>query len=140
PPLWRRLEALLFAGVFVYTTWGLAAGLARYAQTTAAGQGFITDLLKPFNDGHYHDSVLAVVGLLITLLTLWELVRFLITQAHKERAQGRGMAARLFRATALEYQPTFFTGLVLGLLPRLIVIDVFWLLLPYFQQFALFHV
>ena len=50
------------------------------------------------------------------------------------------MAARLFRATALEYQPTFFTGLLLGLLPRLIVIDVFWLLLPYFQQFALFHV
>ena len=50
------------------------------------------------------------------------------------------MAARMFRATALEYQPTFFTGLLLGLLPRLIVIDVFWLLLPYFQPFALFHV
>ena len=50
------------------------------------------------------------------------------------------MAARLFQATALEYQPTFFTGLLLGLLPRLIVIDMFWLLLPYFEPFALFHV
>jgi len=31
PPLWRHAEALLFAGVFVYTTWGLAAGLVLYA-------------------------------------------------------------------------------------------------------------
>jgi sterol desaturase/sphingolipid hydroxylase (fatty acid hydroxylase superfamily) len=29
---------------------------------------------------------------------------------------------------------------ILGLLPRLIVIDVFWLLLPWFQPFALFHI
>ncbi len=50
------------------------------------------------------------------------------------------MAARLFRATALEYQPTFFAGLLLGLLPRLIVIDIFWLLLPYFEHLALFRV
>ena len=140
PPLWRRLEALLFAAVFVYTTWALSSGLVHYARATAGGQGFIADLLKPFHEGHYHDSVLAVVGLMITLLTLWELLRFLITQAGTERAKGRGMAARLFTATALEYQPTFFTGLLLGLLPRLIVIDVFWLLLPHFQQFALFHV
>ena len=88
PPLWRRLEALLFAAVFVYTTWGLAAGFVHYARATAAGQGFITDLLKPFNDRHYQDSVLAVVALLISLLTLWELLRFFITQAGKERAQG----------------------------------------------------
>ncbi len=94
PPLWRRLEALLFAGVFAYTTWGLAAGLVHYARATAAGQGFIADLLKPFNDGNYHDSVLAVVGLLITLLTLWELVRFFIAQAGKERAAGRARAWR----------------------------------------------
>ncbi|HEV8329878.1 MAG TPA: sterol desaturase family protein [Steroidobacteraceae bacterium] len=142
PPLWRHIEALLFAGVFVYTTWGLAVGLVHYARATAAGEGFITDLLKPFNDGNYHDSVLAVVGLLITLLTLWELLRFFVTQASEERAQGRGpgMAARLFKATALEYQPTFFAGLLLGLLPRLIVIDVFWLLVPHFQQLALFRV
>ena len=142
PPLWRHLEALLFAGVFVYTTWDLTSGLVHYASATASGEGFITDLLKPFNDGNYHDSVLAIVGLLITLLTLWELVRFFITQAGKERAQGRspGVAARLFRATALEYQPTFFAGLLLGLLPRLIVIDVFWVLMPYFQHLALFRV
>lgn len=142
PPLWRRLEALLFAVVFGYTTWSLTSGFVSYAKATAAGQGFIADLLKPFNDGNYHDSVLAVVGLLITLLTLWELLRFFIVQAGKERARGRGpgMAARLFRATALEYQPTFFAGLLLGLLPRLIVIDVFWLLLPHFQHLALFRV
>lgn len=140
PPLWRRLEALLFAVVFAYTAWRLGTGLASYVRATAGGEGFIADLLKPFRDGNYHDSVLAVVGLLISLLTLWELARFLVTQAGKERAQGPGMMARLFRATALEYQPTFFTGLLLGLLPRLIVIDVFWLLLPYFEPFALFRV
>src|SRR6185295_9419353 len=88
PPLWRHAEALLFAGVFVYTTWGLAAGLVHYARETSAGQGFIADLLKPFRDGNYHDSVLAVVGLLITLLTLWELRRFCVTEVGKERAQG----------------------------------------------------
>lgn len=142
PPLWRYTEAMLFAGVFVYTTWGLTTGLLHYARATAGGQGFITDLLKPFNDGKYQDSVLAVVWLMISLLTLWELLRFFVTQVGQERAQGRGagLAARLFRATALEYQPTFFAGLLLGLLPRLIVIDVFWLLLPHFQKFALFHV
>ena len=140
PPLWRRFEALLFTVVFVYTTWGLAAGLAHYARATATGQGFISDLLKPFSDGKYHDSVLAVVGLMITLLTLWELARFLISQARQERGQGRDKLVRLFRATAVEYQPTFFAGLLLGLLPRLIVIDVFWLLAPYFEPFALFRV
>jgi sterol desaturase/sphingolipid hydroxylase (fatty acid hydroxylase superfamily) len=140
PPWWRRLEALLFAGVFAYTTWGLTVGFVQYSRATAAGEGFIADLLNPFEDGNYHDSVLAVVGLLITLLTLWELARFLIAEARKERGQGRGSAARLFKATALEYQPTFFAGLLLGLLPRLIVIDVFWLLTPYFEPFALFQV
>jgi len=140
PPLWRRLEALLFAGVFAWTTWGLASGLVSYSNATARGEGFIADLVKPFHDGKYHESFLTVVGLAITLLTLWELARFLVAEARKERAQGPGMAARLFRATALEYQPTFFAGLLLGLLPRLIVIDVFWLLTPYFQPFALFHV
>src|SRR5688572_12444218 len=106
PPLWRRLEALLFVAVFAYTTWGLTTGLVYYARTTAAGQGFISDLLKPFQKGDYHDSVLVVVGLLITLLTLWELARFFIVQVRKERNQGRspGRAARLFKATALEYQ------------------------------------
>jgi len=84
--------------------------------------------------------VLAVVGLMITLLTLWELARFLISQARQERGQGRDKLVRLFRATAVEYQPTFFAGLLLGLLPRLIVIDVFWLLAPYFEPFALFRV
>lgn len=140
PPWWRRLEALLFAAVFAYTTWGLAAGLTRYARETAGGKGFLADLLKPFDDGNYHDSVLAVVGLLIALLTLWELARFLIAQSGKERAAGPGAAARLFSATAREYQPTFFTGVLLGLLPRLIVIDVFWLLLPHFEHLALFDV
>ena len=140
PPWWRRLEALLFAAVFAYTTWGLAAGLTHYARETAGGKGFLADLLKPFDDGNYHDSVLAVVGLLIALLTLWELARFLISQASKERTAGPGAAARLFRATAREYQPTFFAGLLLGLLPRLIVIDVFWLLLPHFEHLALFDV
>ena len=106
PPLWRRLEALLFAVVFAYTAWRLGTGFASYARATAGGEGFIADLLKPFREGNYHDSVLAMVGLLISLLTLWELARFLVTQAGKERAQGAGMMARLFRATALEYQPT----------------------------------
>jgi sterol desaturase/sphingolipid hydroxylase (fatty acid hydroxylase superfamily) len=140
PSWWRRLEALLFAAVFAYTVWGLAAGLTHYAQATAGGEGFIADLLKPFHEGKYHDSVLAVVGLLIALLTLWELVRFFIAEARKERAGGPGKAARVFRSTALEYQPTFFAGLLLGLLPRLIVIDVFWLLLPHFEHLALFDV
>ena len=140
PPWWRRLEALLFAGVFAWTTWGLASGLVSYTEATARGEGFIADLLKPFHDGKYHESFLTVVGLVITLLTLWELARFLVAEARKERAKGPGMAARLFRATALEYQPTFFAGLLLGLLPRLIVIDVFWLLTPYFRPFALFQV
>src|SRR5688572_3724946 len=101
PPIWRHLEALLFAGVFVYTTWGLAYGLTQYARKTAGGDGFITDLLKPFNDGNYHDSVLAVVGLMITLLTIWELLRFFLIETRKERAEGHqpGLAARLFRAT-----------------------------------------
>ena len=140
PPWWRRLEALLFAAVFAYTTWGLAAGLTHYARETAGGDGFLSDLLKPFNDGKYHDSVLAVVGLFIALLTLWEVARFFIAQARAERAAGPGKAARVFRATALEYQPTFFAGVLLGLLPRLIVIDVFWLLLPHFEHLALFDV
>jgi sterol desaturase/sphingolipid hydroxylase (fatty acid hydroxylase superfamily) len=140
PPLWRRLEALLFAGVFAYTAWTLGSGLASYAQATAAGQGFVNDLLRPFRDGNYHDSVLAVVGLLVSVLTVWELARFLVAQARQERGPGPGRAARVFRATALEYQPTFFTGLLLGFLPRLIVIDVFWRLLPYFEPLALFRV
>ena len=67
PPFWRRLEALLFAAVFAYTAWGLASGFVQYVWATAAGKGFITDLTKPFNDRHYHDSVLAVVWLLLAL-------------------------------------------------------------------------
>ena len=57
PPLWRRLEALLFAAVFVYTTWALSSGLVHYARATAGGQGFIADLLATPSAGNHLSPV-----------------------------------------------------------------------------------
>src|SRR5262245_57141259 len=94
PPLWRGLEGLLFAGVFAWTTSGLAFRLVSYSDATARGEGFIADLVKPFHDGKYHESFLTVVGLAITLLTLWELARFLVAEARKVRAWRRGCSGR----------------------------------------------
>jgi sterol desaturase/sphingolipid hydroxylase (fatty acid hydroxylase superfamily) len=142
PPLWRRMENLIFIAVFAYTTWGLSAGLARYSWASTSGHGFLSDLLKPLGEKHYHESVLAIVALLISVLTLWELLLFFIQLARKDpgRAWSRDKLLCMFNATRLEYQPTFLAGLLLGLLPRLIVLDVFWLLLPSFHRFALFSV
>ena len=139
---WKAFERVLFAGAFAWTAWGLASGLLIYLWHTAHGAGFVDDLLRPLRAGHPHESALAIIALMIAAYTVWEIALLVVQLWRRHRAGGaRGHRLRAALAEfALEYQATFLAGLLLGLLPSLIVLDVFFLWLPGFQGLALFHI
>lgn len=139
---WPIVDNLVFIGVFGYLLFGLASGFFQYLWATAVGNGFITDLTGPVAEKQYYKIVLAVVGLLIPVLTLWEICLFFAGTARIERGKewDRGKLARILRRVALEYKPTFLAALLGSLLTRVIVIDTFWRWQPAFQKLSFFTV
>jgi sterol desaturase/sphingolipid hydroxylase (fatty acid hydroxylase superfamily) len=138
---WRHIENALFLAAFAYLLYGAVSELAHYSWATLGGAGFIEDVRKPLQAREYYKSVLAVIWLLISVLTLWEIGRISFQLARSPAYPGwsRAKFGHLYGEIAYRYKATFMSALLSQLLPRIIVIDVFWRLLPHFQHLALVH-
>ena len=139
---WRYVERAVFALAFCYTGYSLVAGLVQYLSATGQGRGFMSDFLEPFHSREYYKSALAIIGLLISAFTVWEIARLLVRELRDDRARTWGLekVRRFASALIADYQATFLVALVLEFLPRLIVIDMFWKWQPTFQKLSLFSV
>ena len=138
---WNHIENAVFIAAFVYLLYGAIFDFAHYSWATVGGAGFIDDVRKPLQAREYYKSVLAVIWLLISIFTLWEIGRIIIQLARSPRHPqwSRAKFNYLFGEIAKRYKSTFMSALLSQLLPRIIVIDVFWHLLPYFQRVAPFQ-
>lgn len=142
PGIWRYLENILFILVFGYIFYGAVSGFSQYSLATLTGKGFLDDFSKPLLSQEYYKSILSIVALLISFFTLWEIV-LLFIQVSKNKAipkWNRHKATHIFKEVVKRYKPTFLVGFISEFLPRLIMLDVFWKLLPFFQKIALFTI
>ncbi len=150
-PYARYVEIAIFVGTFAYLFYGNASGFAQYFWATITGKGFLEDFRVPFAAGEYYKSVLAVIWLLVSFFTLWEIfvlcarlvrhpseARDLGANAPRSAAWSAARVKYVFGQFAQRYQPTFLAGLLLDFVPRFIVIDIFWILWPHVKYFALF--
>jgi sterol desaturase/sphingolipid hydroxylase (fatty acid hydroxylase superfamily) len=128
--------------VFAYYFGEHLVGFYSYLRATASGAGFVTDFGSPWQKGTYYQSLLAVIAMCIAAATTWEIGRVVFEAMRGEAVLRRGWAGirAAFARIARCFSSTFFSALLAQLLPRLIVLDVFWKLQPAFDRWALFHV
>lgn len=139
---WRVVVAALFAWAFVTNCNELVSGFITYLRATLQGGGFIKDFAGPWQSGKFHESLLAVIALLISATTIWEIARVVVEAGRRESMLQRGFAGAraTFARIARCFSSTFFSALVSQYLPRLLALDVFWVLQPKFASYAPFQV
>ncbi len=140
---WKLVETAIFIGLFFYVTYDLVSGFSQYSWETVSGKGFVSDFFDPISQKkEYYKSILAVIGIFIPIFTIWEIFVFLFSQfRNKEYPQaGWGKISAILRRTSLEYQPTFLASTLGGLIPKILMIDVFWHWLPWFQKYSFFTI
>lgn len=138
----RGATSVAFLAAFLYLVSEHVAGFVAYLRATAQGAGFVSGFLGPWQKLEFHQSVLAVIALLISLATTWEIGSVVVEAARRESILRRGLTGvrAAFDRVARCFSSTFFSALLSQWLPRLIALDVFWRLQPVFDRFALFHV
>ncbi len=141
-PYWRTINQLVFIAVFGYLFYGLAWGFIQYLWDTLRGHGVITDIVNPISEKEYYKIILTIVGVLIPVLTLWEIFWLFGNTLNNERSGAWTGAKfmRILRRVSVEYRPTFFAAMFGDLLTRFIVIDVFWHWLPAFKKLSFFTI
>jgi sterol desaturase/sphingolipid hydroxylase (fatty acid hydroxylase superfamily) len=142
PRVWKYLENVIFIYVFGYIFYYLVAGFSQYSWATITGKGFIDDFTNPIHTKEYYKCFLSIIGLLTAFYYLWEIAILFVQVLKKERNSewGRTKLIQIFKEVRKRYQPTFFSNYFGELLAKLIMLDVFWKLLPYFQKISLFTI
>jgi sterol desaturase/sphingolipid hydroxylase (fatty acid hydroxylase superfamily) len=138
----KYLENLIFLYVFCYILYYLVSGFSQYSWATITGNGFIDDFTNPIRTKEYYKCFLSIIGLLTSFYYLWEIGRLFMEVLKKER-NNKWVGAkfiRIFKQVRQRYQPTFLSNYFGELLAKLIMLDVFWKLLPYFQKISLFTI
>ncbi len=139
---WRLVQRLIFLAAFVYLCSEMLTGFGSYVKDTLHGTGLIKDFMSPWTKGDFHECVLTLIALAISVATIWEIARVLVESLRKESAHRFGWAKlrAIFVRLIQCFQSTFLSALVSQWLPKLIALDVFWVLQPHFQKHALFTV
>ncbi|HJP62873.1 MAG TPA: sterol desaturase family protein [Mucilaginibacter sp.] len=139
---WRSIENVIFVFAIGFVMYSLLSSYWSYIRSSVHGKGYWGAVIKPFLSHDYHMSAIAVMIILNTTLVLGEIIFFII---HISRHEGKGLKGRnrlkaVFTKLSINYKPSFLAMLIHQLLPKLILINMFWIWAPYFQKFALFTV
>jgi sterol desaturase/sphingolipid hydroxylase (fatty acid hydroxylase superfamily) len=73
---------------------------------------------------------------------LWEILSLIMLLLKQERSNTHGYAKykRIFNTVLVNYKPSFLALLILELLPKLILVHMFWIWLPHLQRIGLFTI
>lgn len=140
---WRlALENLAFLAAFTWLCAQWFGGFGASLWSTARGQGLYAEGLAALAARRYDQLALAAIGLLVTLITLREIALVVVESWRRGRSQARagGRWSHAFAALSGSFKPTFMSAALGALLPRILLLDIFWLLQRQFQGLALVHV
>lgn len=138
--IWQYFENTAFVAAFGYVFFAAVSGLGQYAWNSLVGKGFVADIKSSWVEHHFYLTVLTVVALFISVLTLWEILSLVAAIVHRERlrAWDRAKLSILAEEVLWRYKSTFLTSVLLQLIPKLFMIDVFWVVLSYAHKFSLY--
>ena len=139
---WRIAENVIFVFAFGFIMYNLVSTYGLDVYNSIKGKSFVGTIIHPVLTQNYYLSLVSVIVVLNTTFLLWEILSF-ITQLLKQEkgdAKGYDRYKLIFKKIAVNYKPSFLAMLVYQLLPKLILLHMFWIWLPHIQKFVLFTV
>jgi len=139
---WRSIENVIFVFAIGFVMYNLVSSYWSYIRGSIHGKGYVSAIINPILSHDYHMSAIAVMIILNTTLVLGEILFFIVHLFRHERIDlsGRNRLKAIFNKLSVNYKPSFLAMLIHQLLPKLILINMFWIWAPYFQKFALFTI
>ena len=139
---WRIIENVIFVFAFGFIMYKLISDYWLYIYHSVKGKGFIGDVIDPISTRDYYKSVIAIIVMLNVTCVLWEILSLIILLLKQESGNitGHGKYKLIFKKVLVNYKPSFLALLIIELLPRLLLIHMFWIWQPHFQKIRLFTI
>ncbi len=139
---WRITENVIFVLAFGFILYNLVSGYWMDIYHSLKGKGFVGSIIQPALTHDYYLSLVSVIVLLNTTFILWEIVTLITQLLKQEKGNTKGYAKYrlIFKKVAVNYKPSFMALLVYQLLPKLILLHMFWIWLPHVQKLVPFTV
>ncbi|MDB5089799.1 MAG: sterol desaturase family protein [Mucilaginibacter sp.] len=137
------IENVIFVAVFAFTIYKLLSTYGLYTYQSIKGKGYLGAIVDPLYTHQYYVSAVSVIIILNATFLLWEILSFIVKLLKEEKAiSSRGYLKfkSIFKQVAVHYKSSFLALLIHELLPKLIIIQLLWILLPHFQKLQLFTV
>jgi len=134
---------VVFIGAFAFIIYGLVATYGRYMYKSVKGKGYLGAIVDQVHTHQYFMCAISLIAIVNSSLVLWEIFSFILTLLKEKRPQP---AKRLdifkdaFKKISLSYKSTFLAMLVGQLLPKIILVHMFWIWLPHLRVLQLFTV
>jgi sterol desaturase/sphingolipid hydroxylase (fatty acid hydroxylase superfamily) len=139
----RIAEDIVFIGAFVFILYDLVTTYGLYMYRSIQGKGYLGALIEPFKTHQYYISAVSLIIIINTTLVLWEVFSFVVQLLGEERKRGHHTKIRyrlIFQKVAVHYKSSFLAMLVGQLLPKVVIVHMFWVWLPHFQWLRPFTV
>jgi len=139
---WKIVENVIFVIAFGLVMYKLVSEYWYYIHDSVKGKGYISAILGPFATRDYYMSAVAAMIIVNTTLILFEVISF-VTRLFRQYRGNAGSYRKykfIFKKLSVTYKPSFLAMLIHEILPKLILINMFWIWLPSFQKFAPFVV
>jgi sterol desaturase/sphingolipid hydroxylase (fatty acid hydroxylase superfamily) len=139
---WRVIENVIFVFAFGFIMYKMISDYGLYIYNSVKGKGFIGDVIDPISTRDYYKSIVAIIIMLNVTCLLWEILSLIILLLKQEsgNSQGYSKYKLIFKKVLVNYKPSFLALLIVELLPKLLLIHVFWIWLPHFQKIRLFTI
>jgi len=139
---WGIIENIIFLFAFGFIMYNLISTYWLNVYNTAKGKGYFGAIVDPILTQKYYISVVSVIIILNTTCIIWEIGSFIIYLLKQEKGKTHGYQKYklIFEKFGVNYKPSFLALLIYQLLPKLILLHMFWIWLPHIQKFALFTV
>ena len=137
------IENIVFVPALVIYVCYLSFIYGRYAYQSISGKGYLGRIITPITTHKYYLSIAAVILIVNTTFILWEifsLIFLLIKEGRKNPAPGYHKYELVFKKFAVHYKSSVLAMVIIMFLPKLLLLNTFWVWLPHFQKHQLFTI
>ena len=136
------IENTVFVLAFAFIMYNLVSTYGLFLFNSIKGEGYLGAIIHPLQRHQYYISIITVIFIVNATLVLWEILSLVFQLSKQESGQKKGahLYKSIFKKVAVHYKSSFLALLVIQLLPKVILIHMFWIWLPHFQKLQLFTV
>jgi len=136
----RVTENVIFIFAFGFIMYKLVSSYGHYVYDSIKGKGYIGAVIEPFKKHEYYTSVASILVIVNSTFILWEIITFIIRVLKQDGGNTTGLQKYrlIFKNVSTNYKPSFLSLLIHQLLPKLLLVNMFWIWLPTIQKLAPF--